>query len=469
MHILSPSVKIHTIGNATSIFEENGQPILATDPWLHSSSAYFGSWSLTHQIPQSYIDLLQRTPFIWISHFHPDHLSLRSLLSIGAKSKTILLAPQYRNRVAFDLRRIGFNVIELPSKKWITLSSEISIATYPVLSTVDSVLLVKSKGQLVVNLNDTESTPGSSFLKQAVAASRDSLLLKLAGYGDADMINIYQDGSTFVEPCAAAKPAPGRILSSQAKKLKISSAMHFSSFHQYTRTDSSWANKYTTPESDLTRGWLPEVRFFPHHSTLEFTDNHFVLLSEINPSKHQPPLRDPSAFCDKWSASPTRSQADQLSSYLKKVNRLIGIQSFLSFRVGDQLITDDHPPCSYTHTLASSISPIVLHSPLHSLLLAVRQNVFDDLLISNFPRLYIFRGGINYSRSLMYPAKYLDNLYIETASDLKAFSTAHRASYDSMSSYYASRISRRLRGSVLSVLSGHPTLLSRLKIFYQRF
>ncbi len=39
-----------TIGNATLICHDGG-PVLVTDPWL-DGGAYFGSWTLSHEIPQ---------------------------------------------------------------------------------------------------------------------------------------------------------------------------------------------------------------------------------------------------------------------------------------------------------------------------------------------------------------------------------------------------------------------------------
>ena len=43
-----------TIGNATIIAHDNG-PVLATDPWLIGDT-YFGSWRLSHAVPQQQQD-----------------------------------------------------------------------------------------------------------------------------------------------------------------------------------------------------------------------------------------------------------------------------------------------------------------------------------------------------------------------------------------------------------------------------
>ena len=48
--------------------------------------------------------------------------------------------------------------------------------------------------------------PSKNFLNRNIK-SKNSLLLKLAGYGDADMINIYDFKNKFINPIAASKPA----------------------------------------------------------------------------------------------------------------------------------------------------------------------------------------------------------------------------------------------------------------------
>ena len=75
-------LKLHTCGNATLILERDSHAVLATDPWLDIHTAYFGSWATSHKIPESHLNLLRSVPYIWISHFHPDHLNLRSLFLI---------------------------------------------------------------------------------------------------------------------------------------------------------------------------------------------------------------------------------------------------------------------------------------------------------------------------------------------------------------------------------------------------
>lgn len=68
-----------TIGNAILIACD-GKPVLATDPWLgEEDHACFGSWNLPHLIPSEQKQSILDTEYIWISHYHPDHLNPLSI------------------------------------------------------------------------------------------------------------------------------------------------------------------------------------------------------------------------------------------------------------------------------------------------------------------------------------------------------------------------------------------------------
>ena len=73
-------INFETIGNATLIVSENDLPLLSTDPWFDNHPVYFGSWRLSHKFPKKQRKKVENSKFIFISHFHPDHLNLRSLL-----------------------------------------------------------------------------------------------------------------------------------------------------------------------------------------------------------------------------------------------------------------------------------------------------------------------------------------------------------------------------------------------------
>src|SRR4051812_2073234 len=66
-----------TIGNATLIAYD-GRAVLATDPWI-AGDPYFGSWGMSHAIPEAQMAAIRGADYVWFSHGHPDHLNGDSL------------------------------------------------------------------------------------------------------------------------------------------------------------------------------------------------------------------------------------------------------------------------------------------------------------------------------------------------------------------------------------------------------
>ena len=164
-------MQVDTIGNATLIVHENGLPLLSTDPWFDDAPAYFGSWRLSHKFPNNKRKLVEESKYIFISHFHPDHLNLFSLRH--CKKSTILLAQHYGLRVEEELRNVGFKVITLPSRKWVSIGNQTRVMIFNN-ELQDSALLIEITDNLGVksiflNLNDTG---GIGFEKEVASISK---------------------------------------------------------------------------------------------------------------------------------------------------------------------------------------------------------------------------------------------------------------------------------------------------------
>ncbi len=387
-------------------------------------------------------------------------MNLRSLLKLKAREKTILLSYQYSNRVAEDLRNAGLKVIVLPPRKYINLAQDVEIATFPIISTVDSVLLIKSKKNLIVNCNDTNWDPSMDFVKKEVSKSNYSLLLKLAGYGDADMINIYKNDE-FIEPLAATKPAPGYLLTSQAKKLNCTHAMHFSSFHKYIRTDSIWANKYTTPENDLRRGWDKQIGYFKQFSSLLISEKGFTKLKSVYPSKNDMPVQTPEKYGDKWDEELTENDELCVREYLNKIAILN--KNYFSIKVGKKFIKAND------FNSANNKVCFTLEAPRFSLIRSIKLNIFDDLLIGNFAKVLIPRDKlINFRNILKIPSKYVDNANISNLEELKEFLWIYRNSYDNKIVQIRSELKENARDIITSKFIGNYKFLGNLKKIYQK-
>jgi hypothetical protein len=232
--------KITTTRNATAILYD-GSPILATDPWIgDEDAAYFGSWILSHEIPNELKDDISQCKYIWFSHGHPDHLNSTSLEKF--KGKKIILPNHVGSRIYNDLKEISYDVTLLPDRKWVYLSGNIknqTICTY----IQDAILLIDICGKLFINLNDAGTKGCANYIRKISQQYKYTFLLSISGYGDADMINFHNESGEFVESLAAKKIDVGIELSKIAKLTGANSVIPFSSFHQYQREDTLWAQK----------------------------------------------------------------------------------------------------------------------------------------------------------------------------------------------------------------------------------
>src|SRR5215471_4591808 len=105
---LDMKLRFETVGNAILQLFENDKPILATDPWL-TGTAYFGSWALDHELTDQQIRNVIQSPYVWISHGHPDHLHPESI-DLLSPEQEILLPNQYFAEIADWFREKGFEV-----------------------------------------------------------------------------------------------------------------------------------------------------------------------------------------------------------------------------------------------------------------------------------------------------------------------------------------------------------------------
>lgn len=124
------------------------------DPWL-TGHAFNRGWALLVPTPEGVPDF-DRVTHIWISHQHPDHFSPRDLRAIpkAQRAKITLLFQQTRDRrVVAACKALGFaEVRELPKRRWVSLSDDLSVMTDSILE--DSWLAYKTANAVLLNLND---------------------------------------------------------------------------------------------------------------------------------------------------------------------------------------------------------------------------------------------------------------------------------------------------------------------------
>ena len=427
-----------TIGNAILICHDKS-PVLVTDPWV-VDGAYFGSWTISHQIPERQLENIKRSEFVWLSHGHPDHLSVPSLKLL--ESKKILLPDHVGGRIADDLRNLKFDVTVLKDRVWTQLSRRIkvlSISDY----NQDGILLADINGTLVLDLNDTSPRGWGSFVRKIISQYDESFLLQLFGYGDADMINYFSETGERIEPRAALKLPVGAVMARVADALGVRYVVPFSSLHKYQRADSAWANQYTTPLDAYPEGFVSKrAQILPAFIRFDCVTH---TLEEIDPPKTPDLVLDPTEFGDDWSQRLEPGDLDKLKAYFQPISHLGKVMDFINIRVGGE---DNHielRPSKFEKGITFEI-------PRRSLMRCVRYRIFDDLLIGNFMKTTMvgkWPSSRLYPDFTPYVAKYSDNGLARSPQELDEYFQQYRGRAP------MEYLRHRLQKGVASVVRGH--------------
>jgi hypothetical protein len=406
--------KVATTGNAT-IIAYDGKPLLATDPWFGDEDpAYFGSWVLSHRIPQPLKDDILACDYIWFSHGHPDHLNPTSIERF--KGKKILLADHVGSRIYKDVSP-SFDVTILPDRQWVTLSDHVRIHCITT-SIQDSILLLEVGGRLFIDLNDAGVRDCSRYIRSISRHYTHSYVLALSGYGDADMINIFKEDGSFVVPRAARKPSVGAQFNNIVKATGARSVIPSSSFHQYQREDSMWAQAYTTPFEAFQGGLDPAIEFIPPFSSVD------CVTGRIETAPHEELVVTPrpsTDFGDDWTDQLEPADTRKIEDYFSRKEPVRKHFGFVTFKVGGK-----------EHAFkmdGRKDRGITFEVPRGSLMTSIEYRIFDDLLIGNFMKTTLHGldslndvpGKFNYS-----VAKYGDNGQAETEAEIATYLAEYR-------------------------------------------
>lgn len=426
-----------TIGNATLICHDR-RPILVTDPWLNGS-AYFGSWGLSHEVPAEVLEDIKNCEYVWISHGHPDHLSPRSLESL--RDKHFLLADHVGGRIKDGLTDRGLNVTVLKDRIWYSVSDRIkilSIADY----NQDSILIVDIGGHLILNFNDANDNGWGRFVKRLIRNYPVTFHLQLLS-NDADMINIWREDGTFVGaklPPRNVGPGVGRLTSEWGTRYFIP----FSSLHVYQRADSIWANKYRIHLANYPIGFESKSsQILPAFIRYDLENNSFV---ELNPPERTTEPLAPENFGDWWDEPLEPEDGSKISQYFKSISHLEEFFDFIAVRVGGK---------EHVVELARSRFKrgLTFEAPRNSLMTAIENEIFDDLLIGNFMKTTLhgdFPRRSLYPHFSPYVAKYADNGLAKSKEELDAYFKQYmmRAPLDYLRRQVAVRTIDFLRSSI---------------------
>lgn len=400
---------ITTIGNAALIAYEANKPIFVADPWLGGEDeAYFGSWNLSHEIPSGLKEDIFQSECVWFSHGHPDHLNPDSLNKL--KGKKILLPDHVGSRIASGLLDKDFTVEILPDRTWVKISNEIKIMCITTFAQ-DSILLLEINDSLFINLNDAGSRGATRFIKKISRSYKKIYLLSLSGYGDADMINFYDTNGNFVVPPAKNNVYVGEQLSLSAKSVGANIVIPFSSHHQYQRSDSLWAQEYTTPMHAYTKGLHDDIEFIPAFVRIDCISAEY---EEIKPDPLRIEVKKPEVFGDNWSDELDKNDILIIDKYFHEKELIKKRLGFVNFMVGGK---------THTTTLnKKSNKGITFNVPRSSLMKSVQFEIFDDLLIGNFMKTTLHNMNSLYECDFNFLlTKYGDNGLAKTESEVKEY------------------------------------------------
>ena len=448
--------KLTTTGNATIIAYDD-VPILATDPWIgDEDSAYFGSWILSHNIPQNLKDDISNCKFLWFSHGHPDHLNPISIKRYI--NNKILLPDHVGSRILKDLEYIGYEIEILPDRKWVQLSKNIKIQCITNYIQ-DAILLIDISSKLFINLNDAGARTCSKYIRKISKNYSKIFLMALVGYGDADMINFYDEKGNFIKPFADIKPQVGLQINYLAKITGSNYVIPFSSFHQYQRSDSIWAQKYTTPIEAYKIGLSDNIKFIDPFSTIDCND----LSIEINKIK---PLivieKKPDYFGDNYNDQLDSADMIKIKEYFRRKEKINNYFNFINFRVGGK---DNILGMNKKSTKA--ISFLV---PRNSLMIAIEYRIFDDLLIGNFMKTTLHNCESLYENNANFTfnvAKFGDNGLSETNEEIENYLNIYkqRAGFE----YYLDLFEDNSKNILTRFISKDSTMYKLIKSFYISF
>tara|TARA_Y100000591_G_C21807985_1_gene686091 strand:+ start:405 stop:1736 length:1332 start_codon:yes stop_codon:yes gene_type:complete len=132
---------------------------IISDPW-YEGSVFHKGWKLLHELPEEDIKKhLSNTDYIYVSHEHPDHFSPsfffnKEYKSIIEKYKTKILFQETKDkRVLNFLIKNGFDVIEVPNNKFVTLKNNVKVKIIK-FGYIDSAIIIQGSKEKVLNLND---------------------------------------------------------------------------------------------------------------------------------------------------------------------------------------------------------------------------------------------------------------------------------------------------------------------------
>ena len=235
------------------------------------------------------------------------------------------------------------------------------------------------------------------------------------------MINLFDKSGARVNPIITEGRQVGAEIQDYLHRFKLKHAIPFSSFHQYQRRDSFWANQFTTPLSCYSVGFLPtkSQSLLPAFSQVHLNNGSFKSIP-INPESNR--IKIPIServFGDDWNHTLSQSQIKLVREYFHSIHSLTRAFSKIDVCIGNE-----------QHNVFNGFGSghLLFKAPRASFMRAIRTHIFDDLLIGNFMRVYLLNARSLYQPNFNYPVtKYADNGGVRSHVQLKSMFSHYKA------------------------------------------
>lgn len=331
-------MRIETIGHACMLIrDDDGSPLLMTDPWLIGST-YWRSWWLQNYPSQELMDELKTVKYAYITHEHMDHFHPPTIRKIGTEP-TYLSPALPQEQIAKYLDEKGFKTQVLEPLKWHRLSDRLSALSIP-LPNDDSVLLLHTPTAFIVNMNDSKPMKYQikRIRKYIDAECSGKKVVLLSSYSPASPVNSFRRGAELVS-IRSKKEYVDRV-SWVSDLLDADYFMPFASQVIFYRSDSAWANEHKVSLEDLRNHWsAKKTQLLMPYSQLDLRTGESSTLPE---DKY---FRDENYIREKTAAQEAKEKGVQFTDKdiedLRKKLSFSRILMPLLFRKGVGFILDD--------------------------------------------------------------------------------------------------------------------------------
>jgi len=315
-------MKVHYLTSAAIMIEDVNVKILC-DPWLVDGE-YYGSWCHYPKL-DFFPEDFNNVDFIYLSHIHPDHSSLKTLRKMNKKIP-ILIHKYEANFLKNIIESIGFQVIELEHNKRTHLKENLyinilaadncdpelcqkyfgcSIAENKFGSTsIDSMAVFDNDNEVIVNTNDCPyllSTDTASKIKSQ--------------YSKIDVLLVgYTSASAFPQ-CFELTENQKKIEQERLQKMYVEYAEKYVQLFE-PQYFFPFAGRY------VLAGKLSELNTYKGAYELEEAFDYFTA-SKINSNKHKCIILNSKEYFDITSGKSSKAYEplilEEKNSYIKNI------------------------------------------------------------------------------------------------------------------------------------------------------